>query len=192
MEPLDPDASPWDRRVAPCAVHDWGKVGACPNRVAPAQGPSSSSHQGEGREEEADERHIKVVTDPVGAPTIHRTTHISIGLRGRPQGPLVHRTEPSPPPSPTSLTLIAPPPALPSTEAGPSDSGMSPDLLSSCGNRVLWQFARFITPIWQRPCARVLGLDDQGKALSGGNGRRGAAPREMEEQERFSTGGATR
>jgi hypothetical protein len=64
MEPSDPDASPWGRRVGLCAIHGW----ACPNRVAPAQGPSSSSIQGEkeGREEEADERRITVVTGPVG------------------------------------------------------------------------------------------------------------------------------
>jgi hypothetical protein len=80
MEPSDPDASPWGRRGRPCAIHNWG----CPNRVAPAQGPSSSSSQGveERREEENDECHITVVTGPVGAPTIHQTTLISIGPHG--------------------------------------------------------------------------------------------------------------
>jgi hypothetical protein len=82
MEPLDPDTSPWGHRVGLCAIHGW----ACPNRVAPAQGLSSSGIQGEGREEEADERRITVVTGPVGAPAVHRTTCITIGPRGHPQG----------------------------------------------------------------------------------------------------------
>jgi hypothetical protein len=53
MEPSDPDDSPWSHRVVPCAVHGW----ACPNRVAPAQGASSSGIQGEeeGREEDEDD-----------------------------------------------------------------------------------------------------------------------------------------
>jgi hypothetical protein len=115
MEPSDPEASPWDRRVGPCVIHGW----PCPNRVAPAQGPSSSSNQGEeeGREG-ADECRITVVTGPFGAPTIRRTACITIGPRGQTQGPLAPRTEPSPPPSPT---LVVPPPTLPST-AGPVES----------------------------------------------------------------------
>jgi hypothetical protein len=44
IEPSDPGAFPWGRRVGPFAVHGW----ACPNRVAPAQGPSSSGIQGGG------------------------------------------------------------------------------------------------------------------------------------------------
>jgi hypothetical protein len=126
MEPSDPEASPWDRRVGPCVIHGW----PCPNRVAPAQGPSSSSNQGEeeGREG-ADECRITVVIGPFGAPTIRRTACITIGPRGQTQGPLAPRTEPSPPPSPT---LAVPPPTLPSTEAGPSGSGPPPDLLSPC------------------------------------------------------------
>jgi hypothetical protein len=42
------------------------------------------SHQGEeeGREDEADECHITVVSSLVGALAIRRTTHITIGLRG--------------------------------------------------------------------------------------------------------------
>jgi hypothetical protein len=53
MEPSDPDDSQWSHRVVPCAVHGW----ACPNRVAPAQGASSSGIQGEeeGREEDEDD-----------------------------------------------------------------------------------------------------------------------------------------
>jgi hypothetical protein len=142
MKPSDPDATPWGHRDRSCVVHGWG----CPNQVAPAQGLSSSSHQGEeeGREEEeADERRITVVIGPVGVPTIHRTARITIGPRGQPQGPLAPRTKPSPP---TSPTLAAPPPALPSIEAGPSGYGTSPDLLSPCSNRVLQWFTRFTAP----------------------------------------------
>jgi hypothetical protein len=129
MEPSDPNASPWGRQVGPCAIHGW----ACPNRVAPAQGPSSSGHQGEeeGREE-ADECRITVVTGPVGALVTRRMARITIGPRGRPQGPLAPRTEPSPPPSPTSSTLAAPPPALPSTEAGLLGSGTCSTSLQIC------------------------------------------------------------
>jgi hypothetical protein len=87
VTPPDPNTSPWGRWGRPCAVHGWG----CPNRVTPDQGPSSSSHRGKeaGGEEEDDERCITVVPGPVGAPAIHRMAHISIGPRGRPQGPLV-------------------------------------------------------------------------------------------------------
>jgi hypothetical protein len=161
MEPSDPDTSPWGHRVGLCAVHDW----ACPNRVAPAQGPSSSGIYGEeeGREEEADERRIMVVTGPVGAPAVRRTAHITIGPRGRTQGPLVPRTESSSPPSPISPTLAAPPPpppALSSTEAGLSGSGTSSDLLSLCGKWVLRWFARFAAP------------SGKGRALGSGPGTR--------------------
>jgi hypothetical protein len=70
MEPSDPNTSPRGHRGRPCAVHGWG----CPNRVAPAQGPSSSSCQGEeGREEEENECRITIVTGPVGAPVICQT-----------------------------------------------------------------------------------------------------------------------
>jgi hypothetical protein len=64
IEPLNPDASPWARWDRPCAFHGWG----CPNRVALAQWPSSSSHQGEeeGREDKADERCITVLTGQLG------------------------------------------------------------------------------------------------------------------------------
>jgi hypothetical protein len=90
IEPSDPDASPRDRQVGPCAIHGW----PCPNRVAPAQGPSSSGNQREEerREEEADERRITVVTSPVGTPMICRMVRITIAQRGRPQGPLAPRT----------------------------------------------------------------------------------------------------
>jgi hypothetical protein len=77
-EASDPDASPWGHQDRLCAVHGWG----CPNRVALAQGPSSSSHEEGGREEETDERRITVVTDLVGVPVIQRMTRITIGPRG--------------------------------------------------------------------------------------------------------------
>jgi hypothetical protein len=99
----------------------------------------------EGREE--DECRIAVVTSPVGVPVIHQTTHISIGPRGRPQGPLAPQTETALPTSPTSLTLAAPPQpssVLPSPEAGPSGSDTQSKLLSPCRNRVLRRFARFV------------------------------------------------
>jgi hypothetical protein len=53
---------------------------------------------GKRREEEEDECRITVVTGPVGALVTRRTTRISIGPQGWPQGPLAPRTEPSPPP----------------------------------------------------------------------------------------------
>jgi hypothetical protein len=82
MESSDPNDSPWSRRVVSCAVHGW----ACPNRVASAQGASSSGIQEEeGREEDVDDgRQISVVTSLVGPPAIRRTAWISIGPRGRP------------------------------------------------------------------------------------------------------------
>jgi hypothetical protein len=49
MEPLDPDASPWDRRGRPCAVYGWG---LCPKRVKPVLGSSSSGQWGEAEGEE--------------------------------------------------------------------------------------------------------------------------------------------
>jgi hypothetical protein len=82
MEPLDLNASPWGRRGRLCAIHGWG---SCPNQVASVHGPSSLGRQGEEgeeQEEEEDEHRITVVTDPVGASAIHRTTRISIGPRG--------------------------------------------------------------------------------------------------------------
>jgi hypothetical protein len=142
MEPLDLDAYPWGRRGRLCNVHGWG----CPNRVTLVQGPSSSSRQGEEEGgEEDDERRITVVTGPVEAPVIHRTPRISVGPQGRPQGPLAPWTETM---SPTSPTLVAPPPAaaLPSPKVGMSGSGTPSDLLSLCSNRVLWRFTRFVTP----------------------------------------------
>jgi hypothetical protein len=75
-------------------------------------GPSSLSRQGEEGEEEEDNeaRHITVVTGP-GAPVIRQTTWISIGPRGRPQGPLAPWTATTPPTSSTP-SLAAPPPSL--------------------------------------------------------------------------------
>jgi hypothetical protein len=141
MDPSDLDASPWCRRGRPCAVHGWG----CPNWVTPDQGPLPSSRQGEkaGGEEEDDKSRITVVTGPVGAPVICRTAHISIGPRGRPQGPLVPQTATTPL---TLATPPSPPPTLPSPEAGPSGSGTPSDLLSACDNRVLRWFTRFTAP----------------------------------------------
>jgi hypothetical protein len=118
MEPSDPDTSPWGCRGRSCAIHGWG----CPNRVAPVQGPLSSSRQGEEErsEEEEDECRIIVITGPVGAPVIRCTAHISIGPRGRLQGPLAPQTET--PTTSTSPTLAAPP-VLPSPKAGSSGFG---------------------------------------------------------------------
>jgi hypothetical protein len=134
MEPSNPDTSSWGHRGRPCAVHGWG----CPNRVALAQGLSSSSRQGEeGREEEDDEHRITVVTGPVRALVIHRTVRISVGPCGRPHGPLAPHIETTPSTSSTSPTLAAPPPpplTLPSPEASPSGSGTPPELLSPCDN----------------------------------------------------------
>jgi hypothetical protein len=124
-------------------------LGACPNWDAPAHGPSSSSCQGEeeGEEEEEDAHRITVVTSPVGPPAIHRTTQISIGPRGRPQGPLAPQTTTT---TPTSLSpsLDAPPPlpALPSSEVVPLDLSTPLDLKSSCNNWLLHRFAHFAAP----------------------------------------------
>jgi hypothetical protein len=81
MEPLDPDASPWDRRGRSCVIHYWGP---CPNWVTQVHGSSSSGRQGEAEgEQEEDEAHrISVVTDLVEAQVIHQTVMISIGSRG--------------------------------------------------------------------------------------------------------------
>jgi hypothetical protein len=119
-----------------------------PRTRTPLQEVSRGGRQGEeGREEEDDERRVTVVTNAIGTSMIHRMARITIGPRGRPHGPLAPRTEPSPSSSPTSLTLAAPPPpVLPSPEASLSGFGMLPDLLSPCGNHVLWWFARFASP----------------------------------------------
>jgi hypothetical protein len=55
------------------------------------------SGEEEGGEDEDDEHQISVVTGPVGALVICRMTRISIGPRGRPQGPLALRTATTPP-----------------------------------------------------------------------------------------------
>jgi hypothetical protein len=47
MEPSDLDASSWDHRGWPCAIHGWGP---CLNRDALAHKPSSSGRQGRQRE----------------------------------------------------------------------------------------------------------------------------------------------
>jgi hypothetical protein len=141
----DPDAHPSGRQGGPCAVLGWD----CPSRVALVHGPSSSSHQGEGEggEEEDDERQISLVIGPIGAPAIHETARISIGPQGRPQGPLAPWTATTPPTSPTpSLATSGPQPALPSSEADPSSSGTPLDLKSPCGNRLLCQFTHHAAP----------------------------------------------
>jgi hypothetical protein len=68
----DPGAHPRGRQGGPCAVHSWD----CPNRVARVHDPSSLSRQGEeeGGKDEYDERQISVVTGPIGALAIRRTT----------------------------------------------------------------------------------------------------------------------
>jgi hypothetical protein len=119
MEPSNPDTSPWGRRGRPFAVQGWG----CPNLVAPAQGTSSSSYQGEeeGRKQEDNEHCITVVTGPIGAPVIHRMTRLSVGPQGRPQGSLAPWIDIT---LLTLLTLSAPPPpALPSPESNLSGFG---------------------------------------------------------------------
>jgi hypothetical protein len=143
MEPSDTDTSPLGRRGRPCAVHGWGP---CPNQVAPGLGSSSSGQQGEVEGEEEDEpRQISVLTGLVQASLTRRTVRISIGPRGRPQGPLTSRTTmlltlPTP-------SLVTPLPlALPSTEASPSGSGTLRDLKSLCGKWVLRRFVRFTAP----------------------------------------------
>jgi hypothetical protein len=90
---------------------------------------------GEGEEEDDEARRIMVVTGLVEAPMIRRTTRISIGPRGRPQGLLTPRT--TTPPTSLTPSLVTPP---------PSGSGTPSNLLSQCGNRVLWWFARFAAP----------------------------------------------
>jgi hypothetical protein len=59
----------------------------------------------------------------------------------------------------------------------------------------MWQLGALVVhplrrPVWQRPCARVLGLDSRVKPLSGGDGRWEVALREVDEQEQFGVGGA--
>jgi hypothetical protein len=97
---------------------------------------------GGGGGEEDIERRITVVTSPVGAPMVHQMARISVGPWGRPQGPLVPRTETMP------STLAAPPSSssvLPSPDASPSGFGTPPDLLSPCGNQMLRWFTHFTT-----------------------------------------------
>jgi hypothetical protein len=68
--------------------------------------------------------------------------------------PLVHGVDPKdcwyhelPPTSLTpSLAVPGPPPALPSSEVGPSGSGTPSDHKSPCGNRFLRQFAHHAAP----------------------------------------------
>jgi hypothetical protein len=146
----DPDTHQRGRQGGSRAVHGWD----CPNRVAPVHDPSSSSHQGKeegGEEDEDDNCQISVVTSPVGPPVIHRIARISIGPRGRPQGPLALWAATTPPGSPTPTLATPGPPlvlpsseagpsgsgspsALPQSEAGPSGSGSPPALLSPCRN----------------------------------------------------------
>jgi hypothetical protein len=81
--PASAPTPPLQLSLAPCAVHGW----ACPNRVALAQGASSSGIQGEeeGRVgDEDDACQISVVVDSVGSPVIRRIARITIDPRGRP------------------------------------------------------------------------------------------------------------
>jgi hypothetical protein len=145
-----PDAHQRGHQGGPCAVHGWD----CPNQVASVHDPSSSSRQGEeegGEEDEDGSRQISMVTGPVGPPVICQTMRISIGSRGRHQGPLASRVvtmslssptptlvAPQPPPelhsSEARPSGSGPPPALPQSEAGPSRSGSPLALLSPYGN----------------------------------------------------------
>jgi hypothetical protein len=101
-----------------------------------------SSGEAEG-EEEGEAHWILVVTGLVQASLTSRTARISIGKRGRPQGPPASRTTTPPTSSTPSLAV---PPSLPSIEADPSGSGTPSDLLSLCGNQVVRRFTRFAAP----------------------------------------------
>jgi hypothetical protein len=132
-----------------------------------ALGPRRTSNGSSGwamrREDEDDNRRISVVTGPVGQPVMRQIARISIGLRGRPKGPLASRAVTTPPGSPTpTLVVPGPPPALPSSEAEPSGSELPSALpqsearpsksgsllapLSPYGNRLLRRFAHLATP----------------------------------------------
>jgi hypothetical protein len=111
----------------------------------------------EGGEEEDDNHHISVVMGSIGASAIHQTAHMSISPQGRPQGPLAPQTTTTPPTSPTpSLATAGPPPALPSSEAGPLVSWTPLDLKSLCGNRPLHWFAHHATPFGKGRAPRSL------------------------------------
>jgi hypothetical protein len=144
MELSDPDTHPRARHGGSCAVHGWD----CPNWVAPVHDRSFVIEpSGGGGEEEDNEHRISVVTGLVGAPMIYWMTHISIGPRGQPQGPLKPRTITTPPTSPIpSLIAPGPPPTLPSSEANPSGSETSPDLKSPCSNRLLHRLTHHTAP----------------------------------------------
>jgi hypothetical protein len=141
----DHDTHPRGCQGGSCAIHGWDY----PSWVTLVHDPSSSSRQGEeeGGEEEEDECQISVVNDPVGAPVIRWTARISIGPRGRPQGPLAPRTTTTMPTSPTtSFAASGPLSALPSSEAGPSSSETPPDHKSPCSNWLLCRFTHHTTP----------------------------------------------
>jgi hypothetical protein len=115
-----------------CVIHGWG---SWPNQVRPVHGPFHQAISGRRRRRRRRQQvpHLGGHR-PVGASSIRWTTRISIGPRGRPQGPLAPHTVTTPPTSPTT-SLVAPglPSALPSSEAGPSGSGTPSDLKSMCG-----------------------------------------------------------
>jgi hypothetical protein len=126
----------------PVVCHPW--LGALPQPGCTSAHAFVIEPSGGEEEEEEEDHYIMAVTGPVVAPVIRQTTQISIGPRGRPQGPLVQRIATTPPTSLTpSLATPPSPSALPSSEAGPSDPGMSSDLKSLCGNRLLRRFAHF-------------------------------------------------
>jgi hypothetical protein len=143
MEPSNPDTSPWGRDHLPSTVG-----GRAPTKLHWSTCLHYRVVRGkEEGEQEGNERCITMVTSPIGALRICRTTRISISPWGRPQGPLVPCTATMPPTSLTpSLAMPPPPPVLPSPEAGPSGSGTPLDLLNPCGNRVLWRLAPFAAP----------------------------------------------
>jgi hypothetical protein len=162
MELSDLDASPWGRRGRSCAVHGWG----CPNQVAPAQGPSSSSRQGEeeGREEEDDE---------------HRITHLHWST-----GPTPRTTGTSDRAVITAFTNLVDPRCTTTVATGASIHRSRPvGLWYAVGSvESVWKPGAPTSrplrrPVWQRSCAWVLGLDGRAKPLSIGDRRRGVAPR---------------
>jgi hypothetical protein len=84
---------------------------------------------------------------PLGRRAIRRTTCISIGPWGRPQGPQTPQTTTTLPTSPThSLIALGPLLTLPSSEVGHLGSETPSDLKCLCGNRLLCQFTHHTAP----------------------------------------------
>jgi hypothetical protein len=188
MEPSDPDASPWGRQDRPCVIHGWG----CPNRAnrVPRALIIEPSGEEEGREDEADECRITVVIGPIGGTDDSSNDahhHWSKGPTPRTNG-----TSDRP-----FTTVFADPSCTTTGVTGASISrsqliGLryaagSVESVRQPGAPVVRLLCHLV---WQRPCAQVLGLNGQAEPLSGGNGRRGAALRKVEERTRFGPGGA--